>query len=610
MTTFQDQPPQSRRQVRQSERENDANAQALSGPFVVQPEPVHPESAFVVPPQQSNVDDTLPPSAPAAPVSGRRARAASPSGLVDVPTTPPDGFPEPLTYTTQAKPGFPQSAPSNSPVDRSQARAEQPYRVRDFSPEGRRSASPSAFTAPAEPAPLDYRTQAAPAFTGQPAPESAEVVAHEQPATTVESSSVDGATSSEVIDAGISDQVTPVELAPIEPASISDDIERAEPNDDALTTDSSAEGSAPAEEEPVHKLDDTVLPDSFRLSAPVEPAAPQVFLSRRELRARQAAADAAAEAAAGPQAAPPLVEPESTPLANLSSAIDEFEALTRAATESLNPAAQEKAHEAGREVAEAAVANAQAEADARAAEVERAQAELLKKRETEARENASAPTADPGVTSPFEAMFTVPGDGPAPATLTTPPSQREKESPQTPASQNLAPQFSDPLSTNTGTHATSTGHWSQQAALEDELPYENTISRQVGMNNVATTTSALVLPTIPHSGEIGSIVAGTGEILVTGSIELPRSVGATGGDARRYDDPDVDSLFDSLDNEIVTTDSAPVRAIRAVSTHTSTHGVITAKKPKGNKLLIVLAGSTVGLAVAAVTLLAYATNLL
>lgn len=599
MTTFQDQPPQSRRQVRQSERENDANAQALSGPFVVQPEPVHPESAFVVPPQQSNTDDTLPPSAPAAPVSGRRARAASPSGLVDVPTTPPDGFPEPLTYTTQAKPGFPQSAPSHGPVDRSQARAEQPYRVRDFSPEGRRSASPSAFTAPAEPAPLDYRTQAAPAFIGQPAPESAEVVAHEQPATTVESSSEDGATSSEVIDAGISDQVTP-----IEPATTGDDVEHPAPIDDSSSADSSAEGSAPVEEEPVHKLDDTVLPDSFRLSAPVEPAAPQVFLSRRELRARQAAADAAAAAAAGPQVAPPLVEPESTPLANLSSAIDEFEALTRAATESLNPAAQEKAHEAGREVAEAAVANAQAEADARAAEEEQARAALLKKRETEARENASAPTADPGVTSPFEAMFTVPGDGPAPATLTTPPSQREKEP------QNLAPQFSDPLSTNTGTHATSTGHWSQQAALEDELPYENTISRQVGMNNVATTTSALVLPTIPHSGEIGSIVAGTGEILVTGSIELPRSVGATGGDARRYDDPDVDSLFDSLDNEIVTTDSAPVRAIRAVSTHTSTHGVITAKKPKGNKLLIVLAGSTVGLAVAAVTLLAYATNLL
>ena len=38
------------------------------------------------------------------------------------------------------------------------------------------------------------------------------------------------------------------------------------------------------------------------------------------------------------------------------------------------------------------------------------------------------------------------------------------------------------------------------------------------------------------------------------------------------------------DHDYAPADSAPVRAIRAVSTHTSTHGVISAKKPVSNKL--------------------------
>jgi hypothetical protein len=55
-------------------------------------------------------------------------------------------------------------------------------------------------------------------------------------------------------------------------------------------------------------------------------------------------------------------------------------------------------------------------------------------------------------------------------------------------------------------------------------------------------------------------------------------------------------LFDANDHEIVSTDSAPVRAIRAVSTHNTGHGVTHTQKPKGNKSLTVLFAVAGGLA--------------
>jgi hypothetical protein len=68
-------------------------------------------------------------------------------------------------------------------------------------------------------------------------------------------------------------------------------------------------------------------------------------------------------------------------------------------------------------------------------------------------------------------------------------------------------------------------------------------------------------------------------------------------------------MFDTQDAEFTGTDSSPVRAIRAVSTHTSSRGVIHANKPHGNRMLVivfigtaVLAVSVVGLFIASVVL--------
>lgn len=141
---------------------------------------------------------------------------------------------------------------------------------------------------------------------------------------------------------------------------------------------------------------------------------------------------------------------------------------------------------------------------------------------------------------------------------------------------------------HTGSWTPPPGHWSHAIDDEgDDGPFVSTITREVGGGNVATTTSALVLPEIPRTGFSAALDA-TGEVLLTGSLELPRSVGSVGADDRHYDDADVDRIFDTQDREVTETGSAPVRAVRAVSTHTSSHGVIATSKPHGNRLVTAL----------------------
>jgi hypothetical protein len=140
------------------------------------------------------------------------------------------------------------------------------------------------------------------------------------------------------------------------------------------------------------------------------------------------------------------------------------------------------------------------------------------------------------------------------------------------------------------------GHWSRQRDLDDETqPFENTISRRVGSGSA--TTNALVLPTPDR--DIRGALTGTGEVMLTGSIDLPTTLSSTGA-TDRVEHESLDMLFDANDHEIVATDSAPVRAIRAVSTHNTGHGVTHTQKPKGNKSLTILLFVAGGLAIATV----------
>ena len=139
------------------------------------------------------------------------------------------------------------------------------------------------------------------------------------------------------------------------------------------------------------------------------------------------------------------------------------------------------------------------------------------------------------------------------------------------------------------------GHWSTQAALDDaSQSNEAMLSRNVGHTTGAITTHALVLPSAPSSGDhLLNVVTVTGEIMVTGSIDLPRSFGSTGAHPALFDHPDVDALIDESDREDAVSESAPVRAIRAVSSNSSTRGVIEAPAPRKSRLPLI-AGITGG----------------
>ena len=232
---------------------------------------------------------------------------------------------------------------------------------------------------------------------------------------------------------------------------------------------------------------------------------------------------------------------------------------------------------------------------------------------------APPPTAAPAPPQTASPQYQAapPPVGP-PATRTTPPTAlsnamaefealtRNGQPPAPNASQRVAdaPVFIEPEVEQTGGWVAPVGHWSRQADLDDETqPWENTITREVGGGNVATTTSALVLPEIPRPSNFSTALDSTGEVLLTGSIDLPPSLSTGGGDARRYDDPKVDLMFDTQDAEFTGTDSSPVRAIRAVSTHTSARGVIHANKPHGNRMIVVAFISTAVIAVGVVVML-------
>lgn len=433
MTTFQNQPPPSRRSVRQSESAEHTDPQEI--PRTTEPE--QPRQYYGAPPLPRNVWDTVqrqgaqPPPSAVLP-TGRRSSGAPVTG-------------EPVDYTTQSRrpnPSYdgpfrnrpsqqPPSAPAGDQAPTlAMPRVEPAYRVKDFTPE------PVAAPAPA---------------TEWPAP-----VAVPQP---------------------------------LPPPTVA------------------APSSAPT-------------------------------MTRRELRALQAAEDAAASPAAVEPAA--LAQPEvvdtilhsgpielpllaSAPKANdaLALAMAEFDALTR-----------------------------------------------------------GSQLSDP-----------VPAQVPAAVPLT--PVERAAE----------APAVVEPVAVDAPAQAWSAppGHWSIQAQAEEQIePFNAPINRTVGSGSTAT--SALVLAELPQP-TLTSALRSTGEVMITGSIDLPRSLSSSGTSAG-FEDEGIDSLFEPYDQEITSTDSAPVRAITAVSTQVSNgHGVTHTHKPSGNRMLTVLIISAVGMAVVAVGLL-------
>jgi len=148
------------------------------------------------------------------------------------------------------------------------------------------------------------------------------------------------------------------------------------------------------------------------------------------------------------------------------------------------------------------------------------------------------------------------------------------------------------------------GHWSTLAhdSNDAEVHDEETGTRRVA----ETRSSAIILPNSALADPTGALNA-TGEVILTGSIDLPSSLSSTGSH-RPIDGAEVDRLLEQHDEQ-PDTDASPVRASKAVSSHTSTRQVVlAAAKPKESRTPIILALSAgaVGIAAAAVIVVAFA----
>lgn len=145
-------------------------------------------------------------------------------------------------------------------------------------------------------------------------------------------------------------------------------------------------------------------------------------------------------------------------------------------------------------------------------------------------------------------------------------------------------------------------HWSDGIHAEDD-PFENTFSREVGSASSLTSTNALVLPEMP-SASIAGPVTGTGEIIITGMIDLPRTVSSTGAVPTVHESPDIDDLLDPGEVAVAPPDSAPVSAARAVSSHTQAQTIIppATSRVSSNAVTTALVASTVVMAVVAIGL--------
>lgn len=500
MTTFQDPPLQSRRSVRQSERDQ--------------------TSAAVVP----TTGPTPTPVAPAAPA-------------------------EPLTYATQTRTPVPEyDGPSfrarRTPDPATADAVDQPaqptqdagvYRPRDYSPEGRRSAAPNW----------------APSYAG--ATGSAE--------------------------------------APIQPSALDSE----EPVEHTLTR-RELRALRDAHGISATTTGDTVYPTPEAQAAPVAPA-PVV-------------PEPVAPAPVVPAAEAPVAPgtPLAAPSTRLDSALAEFDQLAagRPAAVPSDPPAPRGRRAAAAKVEEAPVA------EVPVAEVPVAQAPV----EPPALVAPPAPAGPAQVSpellgpvpTPLQPVAPAPQPEPAVVAEIVPEPVAEAPAAQTPIEQIVEATVVEDVIVQPVGSTPPTGHWSTQAQLDDETQVADTpLTRNIGSTSGAITTSALVLPSIPEH-DFGPL--GTGDIMVTGSISLPHSMSATGAHPAQLDESDLDHLLDPGDHQVANTDSQPVRAIKAVSTHTSSRGVIQTVKPKGTKGLtaLIIAATSMAVIVGALFIVLVATG--
>jgi Predicted membrane protein len=346
----------------------------------------------------------------------------------------------------------------------------------------------------------------------------------------------------------------------------------------------------------------SVSPPAASLAASLAGEPSEQTLTRRELRALREAhgitaappTDANPVVSEAPEA--PTAPPTPQPSSQLDSAFAEFDALAAGrpapSTEfpsrrSRRAAVPEPAPEDG-----LGIFDAPAEPEAAAVEAQQTVEPPQPVEPTQAVEAVApapvippAPVAQPEPVAEPPAIVLPPEPTPMAPTAFTPPPARAVI-PEPPVTTGERP----------------AGHWTRQAALDDTTQVSDSpISRIVGGGSGAITTSALVLPSIP-----GHDMA-TGEVMLTDSVSLPANLAATGAH-HSIDESDLDHLLDPGDHQAINTDSVPIRAIKAVSSHSGNRQqlIANAKPNRGNRALTALIVSASAMVVVVVTLLVVA----
>lgn len=140
--------------------------------------------------------------------------------------------------------------------------------------------------------------------------------------------------------------------------------------------------------------------------------------------------------------------------------------------------------------------------------------------------------------------------------------------------------------------------------------FDQLISRNTGATGAVSTPNALILSQTPTGVPLVGPIIGTGEIMITGTFELPEGLGSVGHAPGTTDGRDADAVL--LDGELPPASSpTPIAASAAISTVKQPGEIIRPPAPeKGSKLLVglIITTGALALAVAVTLVLAFTTG--
>lgn len=140
--------------------------------------------------------------------------------------------------------------------------------------------------------------------------------------------------------------------------------------------------------------------------------------------------------------------------------------------------------------------------------------------------------------------------------------------------------------------------------------FDQLIARNTGATGAVSTPNALILSQTPAGVPLVGPINGTGEIMITGTFELPEGLGSVGHAPGTTDGRDADAVL--LDGELPPASSpTPIAASAAISTVKQPGEIIRPPAPeKGSKLLVglIITTGALALAVAVTLVLAFTTG--